>query len=110
MISSQANDTKVPHLIRGHKATLEFTSTGFTITPQRLYAADMQPIEHVKTGAEEVGLHHRNLHNAIRKNEPLKCDALLGYYGVVASEMGCWSVRRRKYLKWDKAKERIVAL
>jgi hypothetical protein len=53
-------------------------------------------------------LHHRNLHAAIRRNEPLKCDCLLGYYGVVAVEMGLESFRRRKYMKWDKAKERVV--
>ena len=64
---------------------------------------------HEKTGGEELDLHHRNLMNAIRKNEPLKCDPMLGYYGVVACEMGNTSYRKRKYLKWDAAKERIVA-
>ena len=34
---------------------------------------------------------------------------MLGYYGVVACEMGNQSYRRRKYLKWDAAKERITA-
>jgi hypothetical protein len=28
-----------------------------------------------KTGAEDVKLHHRNLHNAIRKGEALNCDS-----------------------------------
>jgi predicted dehydrogenase len=108
LISSQGNDTKVPHLIRGHKATLEFTNTGFTITPQRQYAKDVQPVTHTKTGGEVLDLHHRNLFNAIRKNEPIKCDYMLGYYGVVAASMGNLSYRRRKYLKWDSAKQRAV--
>src|SRR5260370_383632 len=34
LISSMANSTPVDHLLRGHKATLQFTSTGFTIRPQ----------------------------------------------------------------------------
>ena len=51
LISSMANDTPVDHVIRGHKATLKFTNTGFTITPQREFAKDMQPIVHQKTGA-----------------------------------------------------------
>jgi predicted dehydrogenase len=109
LISSMANDTKVNHLIRGHKATLEFTPTGFTITPQKLYAPDVKEITHLKTGAEALNLHHRNLQNAIRNGEALKCDPMLAYYGVVACEMGNLSYRRRRYLKWDGARERIVA-
>ncbi len=108
LISSMANDTPVEHVLRGHKATLEFTRTGFTIHPQGLFAKEMQEISFTKTGAEALDLHHRNLQAAIRKNEPLKCDSMLGYYGVVACEMGLESFRHRKYMKWDKAKERIV--
>ena len=42
LVSSMANDTPVEHVLRGHKATLKFTRTGFTITPQREFAKDMQ--------------------------------------------------------------------
>ncbi|MCK4991755.1 MAG: Gfo/Idh/MocA family oxidoreductase, partial [Bacteroidales bacterium] len=34
LVSSLANDMPIRHVIRGHKATLEFTKEGFTITPQ----------------------------------------------------------------------------
>jgi len=108
LISSMANGTPVDHLLRGHKATLRFTATGFTISPQGPDAKDKPEIVHQKTGAEVLDLHHRNLMNAIRANEPLKCDPELGYYGVVACEMGVLSYRKRKYMKWDAAKERIV--
>jgi predicted dehydrogenase len=108
LISSMANDTRVQHLIRGHKATLEFNSTGFTITPQSEFANDLEPIVHQKTGGEVLDLHHRNLFNAIRKNEAIKCDVMLGYYGVVACEMSVASYRTRKYLKWDGARERMI--
>jgi predicted dehydrogenase len=108
LISSQANDTRVAHLIRGHKATLEFTNTGFTIQPQRRAGRDAQPITHKKTGGEVLDLHHRNLFNAIRKNEAIRCDYMLGYYGVVAAAMGNLSYRKRKYMKWDAAKQRAV--
>ena len=73
LISSMANGTAVPHLLRGHKATLEFTKTGFTIRPEDGGAE----IVHQKSGAEALDLHHRNLMNAIRKGEPLKCDVNL---------------------------------
>lgn len=108
LVSSMANDTPVDHVLRGHKATLEFTRTGFVIRPQRLYAGEMKEMVHQKTGGEDIELHHRNLMRAIRVNEPLKCDCELGYYGVVACEMGVRSWRMRKYALWDARRERIV--
>lgn len=108
LISSMANDTKVDHLIRGHKATLSFTDTGFTITPQKDYAKEMQPITYEKKGAEDVTLHHRNLQEAIRKNAPLNCDCMLGLYGVVVCEMAVDSYRKRSYLKWNETKGEAV--
>lgn len=108
LISSMANGTPVDHLLRGHKATLQFTPTGFTIVPQGKKVDESQHIVHQKTGGEVLDLHHRNLMNAIRTNEPLKCGVDLGYYGVVACEMGVLSYRKRKYMKWDAARERIV--
>jgi len=99
-----ANDAPVDHMIRGHKATLYFTSTGFTIKPQEAYEKEMQPITYEKKGAEDLTLHHRNLQQAIRENQPLNCDCMLGLYGVVVCDMAVQSFRRREYLKWDKAK------
>jgi predicted dehydrogenase len=108
LVSSMANDTPIDHLIRGHKATLEFNRTGFQITPQNMFRDEVKPVVHKKSGAEDIMLHHRNLQNAIRKGEALNCDVMLGYYGVVASELGVQSFRQQKYMKWDRAKERIV--
>jgi predicted dehydrogenase len=111
LVSSMANDTPVEHVLRGHKATLKFTRTGFTITTQREYAKDPknpEEITHEKTGAENTELHHRNLQNAIRRNEPLKCDCQLGYYGVVACDMSTQSFRRREYVRWDAQRQKIV--
>ncbi|HLF35611.1 MAG TPA: hypothetical protein VI583_15315, partial [Cyclobacteriaceae bacterium] len=63
---------------------------------------------HKKSGAEDVSLHHRNLLGAIRTGEALKCDHMLGYYGVVACMMGVQSFRERKYLKWDPAAGKVA--
>jgi len=108
LVSSMANDYKVDHLLRGHKATLIFHNNGFTIKPQGLYKDEVKEVEYAKTGGEQLDLHHRNLQNAIRTNEALRCDAELGYKGVVAAEMGTQSYRKRQYMAWDKVKERIV--
>ncbi len=108
LVSSMANDTAVEHVLRGHKATLRFTRTGFVVEPQKLFANEVKAYEHKKTGAENVELHHRNLIGAIRTGEPLKCDCALGYYGVVACEMGVLAFRRQQYIKWDAAGQRII--
>jgi len=83
LVSSMANDMPIRHVIRGHKATLEFTKDGFIITPQKATnksvisgtgekAKGDNVFVHKKTGAEDVTLHHRNLQAAIRENEVLK--------------------------------------
>jgi predicted dehydrogenase len=116
LVSSMANDTQIAHLIRGHKATLEFTREGFTITEQRPALANSRPaggpppappVVYRKTGAEDVKLHHRNLHDAIRSGAALRCDAELGYQGVVVTMMGVESYRKRRYLRWNAARERV---
>jgi predicted dehydrogenase len=106
LVSSLANDTPVEHMLRGHKATLRFTRTGFTITPQRMFEKEAQAVEFKKTGAESTELHHRNLLNAVRKGEQLNCDANLGFYGVVVCEMAVQSYRKRQYLLWDAARQK----
>jgi predicted dehydrogenase len=108
VISSMANDTPIPHVIRGHLATLEFNRQGFVIRPQRDFAEGRSEIIHKKTGGEDITLHHRNLHNAIRKGEALKCDVMLGYYGVVAVRLAVDSYRKSKYMKWDARREKGV--
>ena len=58
LISSMANDTKVEHMLRGHKAHSVLHADGFEIRPQELFAKEVKPATHQKTGAERVELHH----------------------------------------------------
>jgi predicted dehydrogenase len=109
VLSSMANDTRIPHVIRGHHATLEFTGEGFTIRPQAQFAEGKSELVHRKTGAEDITLHHRNLQDAIRSGAPLRCDCLLGYYGVVAVRLAVESYRRKKYMVWDARREKGIA-
>ncbi len=108
VLSSMANDTRIPHVIRGHHATLEFTNEGFVIRPQGLFAEGKREIVHRKTGGEDITLHHRNLCDAIRNGAALKCDEMLGYYGVVAVRLAVESYRRKKYMAWDARREKGV--
>ncbi len=108
LVSSMGNSATIEHMIRGHKGTIYFHGKGFTIKPEKLFADEVKPVEYEKKGAENTLLHHRNLQAAIRSNAKLNCDVDLGYYGVVAAQIGSMSYRTRKYMMWDKAKERIV--
>jgi hypothetical protein len=108
LVNSMANAAPIRHLIRGHEATLEFTREGFFIEPEKEFADKRSRIEHKKTGAEDLTLHHRNLINAIRLNEPLKCDARLGFYGMLACRMAVDSYRKKQYLAWDPRREKVV--
>ncbi len=110
VLSSMANDTPIPHVIRGHEATLEFTRTGFVIRPQDRFnkEASRQEIVHQKTGGEDITLHHRNLQDAIRNGAAIKTDVMTGYYGVVAVRMATESFRKNKCIKWDARREKAV--
>ena len=59
-------------------------------------------------GAEEIALHHANLHNHLRKGEPLNCPAELGLAGVVAVCMANESWRTGRMMAWDKKNEKVV--
>lgn len=108
VLSSMANDTPIPHVIRGHEGTIEFNRTGFTLRPQRLFGEGKQEIVHQKTGGEDIALHHRNLCDAIRNGAALKCDVNLGYYGVVAVQLAVQSYRKNRYMRWDPSREKAV--
>ena len=110
VLSSMANDAPIPHVLRGHEATLEFTREGFVIRPQGRFnkEGDKPEIVHKRTGGEDITLHHRNLQNAIRGGEALKCDVMTGYYGVVAVRLAVESYRKSKYMKWDARREKGI--
>jgi hypothetical protein len=117
LVSSMANDTAIEHVIRGHKATVQFNREGFVITPQETSdegpkvdektARELRLLIYKKAGAEDVKLHHQNLHAAIRKGDNLRCDVELGYRGVVVTMMGVESFRTQSYLKWNREKEKV---
>lgn len=110
VLSSMANAEPIPHVIRGHEATLQFTRDGFEIRPEGRMnrAGDKEVITHKKTGGEDILLHHRNLQAAIRDGAAIKTDVMTGYYGVVAVRLATESFRRSKYMKWDAKRERGV--
>ena len=94
----------IDHLIRGYRATLYFTPGGWVIRDKD----DRVLAEHRKTGAEDIHLHHTNLHNHLRSGESLNCPPELGLAGVVAVNMANESWRTNQMMGWDAENEKMV--
>ena len=104
VLGTMSNRVPVDHLIRGYRATLTFTDTGWVVKDKdgKVLAT------HKKKGAEDPELHHTNLHNHLRNGEPLNCPVELGMAGVVAVNMANESWRTGQMMAWDKQAEKMV--
>ncbi len=104
VLGTMSNKRGVDHLVRGHGGTLEFTGAGWVAKdPDGEVLA-----EHKKTGAEDIHLHHTNLHNCMRNGEPLRCPVDLGMAGVSAVCMANESWRSGRMMAWDKDNRKMV--
>ena len=104
VLGTQSNRVGVDHVIRGYRATLYFTSTGWVIKDKDGKILD----EHQKKGSEDIHLHHTNLHNHLRNGEPLRCPVELGLAGVVAVCMANQSWCTGQMMGWDPKRDRVV--
>jgi len=105
VLGTMSNRVGIDHLIRGYRGTLYFTSDGWVAKDK-----DGQVLaEHKKSGAEQIGHHHTNLHKHLRDGEPLNCPPDLGYAGVLAVCMANESWRSGRMMAWDTAHDKMVA-
>lgn len=105
VLGTMSNRVGIDHLIRGYRATLYFTRDGWVAKDKD----DKVLAEHKKSGAEDIHLHHTNLHNHLRNGEALNCPISLGLAGVVAVNMANESWRSGRMMAWDSANERMVS-
>ena len=104
VLGTMSNRVGIDHLIRGYGGTLYFTKTGWEIRNK-----DERVVrEHKKSGAEDIRLHHTNLHNHLRNGEELHCPASLGLAGVAAVNMANESWRTGRMMAWDEKNEKMV--
>jgi predicted dehydrogenase len=113
VLGTMANNHAPEHCIRGHKATLVFkqenrngnrVNLGWEII-ETARRGDGKVIEtYEKKGDEDVGLHHKNHHAAIRHGTALNCPAELGLYCVAAVVMANKSLFQHKVYAWDAEK------
>ncbi len=105
VLGTMSNRVGVDHLIRGYRGTMQFTNTGWIARDK-----DGKVLgEHKKTGAEDIVLHHTNLHNHIRDGEALNCPVELGMAGVAAVCMANESWRSGRMMAWDEKKQDMVS-
>lgn len=104
VLGTMSNRVGIDHLIRGYRGTMYFTPTGWVAKDKdgKVLAT------HQKTGGEDIHLHHTNLHNHLRKGEPLNCPPELGLAGVVAVNMANESWRTGRMMAWDTKQEKMV--
>ncbi len=105
VLGTMSNRVPVDHLIRGYRGTLTFNKDGWVAKDKD----DKVLAEHKKTGAEDIHLHHTNLHNHLRTGEPLNCPIELGMAGVVAVNMANQSWRSNRMMGWDAKNQKMVA-
>jgi predicted dehydrogenase len=104
VLGTQSNRVGIDHLIRGYRGTLYFTADGWVAKDKD----DKVLAEHKKTGAEDIHLHHTNLHNHIRNGEKLNCPVELGLAGVAAVVMANESWRTGQMMGWDEKSQLMV--
>ncbi len=104
VLGTMSNRVGIDHVIRGYRATLEFTPEGWVVRNK-----DGEVLaEHKKSGAEDINLHHTNLHAAIRDGATLNCPVELGMAGVSAVCMANESWRSGRMMAWDPKTESMI--
>ena len=106
-LGTQSNREGIAHRIRGYRGTLTFTGEGGVPGPAGWVARDKdgQILEERRAvGAEDISLHHSNLHAHLRDaSVPLNCPIELGVYGITACALANESWRRGAMLAYDPA-------
>jgi predicted dehydrogenase len=97
VLGTQSNRVGIDHLIRGYRGTLYFTRDGWVAKDKD----DKVLAEHKKTGAEDVSLHHTNLHNHLRNGEELKCPVEFAAAASATVVMANESWRTGQMMGWS---------
>lgn len=105
VLGTMANRFRYDHAIRGHKATLLLGGGGWEIIEE---GSGKKLETYKRVGAEDIRLHHQNLHAAIRHGAELNCPPELGLYAGMAVRMANLSWFQNRLLAWDGKAGRVV--
>jgi hypothetical protein len=105
VLGTMSNRTKLDHVIRGYRGTLQFTGTGWIALDK-----DSKTLDAYQGDVREsVHKHNTNLHNHLRNGEKLNCPIELGAAGVVTVNMANQSWRFGQMMSWLADKQHVVA-
>jgi len=104
LLATQSNRVPVDHLIRGYRGTLYFTRNGWVAKDKD----DQILAEHHSPYVEDIHLHHANLHNHLRRGDPLNCPVELGVSAVAAVVMANESWRTGQMMGWDETTQTMA--
>ncbi len=106
VLGTMANRHAIEHVIRGTDGTLVFLpNVGWRILEPR---TNEVRAEHARSGGEDIGLHHRNLLDAMRGEAELNCPPELGHYGLTAVAMANQSWFQKKMMTWNERLQKAV--
>jgi predicted dehydrogenase len=105
VLGTMSNRHPIEHCIRGYRGTLFFTDDGWVAKDKD----DKLLAEHKKTGAEDIVLHHANLHNHLRSGEPLNCPIEFAAMALIPLCMANESWRTGQMLAWDDEQKAVVS-
>jgi len=105
VLGTQSNRVDFEHLIRGYEGTLYFNANGWVAKDKdgKEISSDKSPPK------EDISIHHTNLHNHLRNNEPLNCPVELGLASLVATCMANESWRQSKVIGWDDQHQKMAS-
>ena len=104
VLGTMSNRHPIQHCVRGYRGTMLFNDQGWTARNKdgKILA------EHTKSGAEDVKLHHSNLHNHLRNGEALSCTVEFAVAGLVTVIMAIESWRTGRMMAWDDKRSNMV--
>jgi predicted dehydrogenase len=100
-----ANDTNLPMLIRGQKATLTFGGPGFIVEPQRSAGNQGQRQEVARQRPGSLDEHWKDFLRCVHSREKPRSHEVYGYYVMAALHMGVRSYLEGKVFSFDRDKE-----
>jgi len=105
LVGSVSNDTPIPMMIRGKKASLFFQGPGAVLEPQQATnpAGAREEIVRTRSGSGEE--HWKDFLRCVRTREKPRSNEVLGYHVMTALHMGVTSYHTGRTMEFDPDQE-----
>lgn len=110
LVASIANDSGLPMLIKGHKATLSFEGPGAVVRPQRAVEKEKPEITIQQERGPSLEEHFRDFLDCVRDRRKPRSHETLGYYVMVALQMAIHSYLEGRAYEFDPIKQEVKRL